>query len=94
MSLSTNPTTTGHRDELRPVRPSTGETKASHKTTELFAYVITAIAVLVASAVADDGSDFGAQAAWFFVTLLTIGYMLSRRLAKSGSRENYSNDAR
>ena len=32
-----------------------------------------------------DASDFGTQEAWFYVTLLTIGYMVSRGLAKSRS---------
>jgi len=49
--------------------------------------------VLVAAAVVDV-SDFGAQEAWFCVTLLTIGYMVSRGLAKSGSREYFDDDAR
>lgn len=64
------------------------ESKASYKTTELIAYVVIAIAVLIASAVTDN-SDFGTQEAWFYVTLLTIGYMVSRGLAKSGSRDFY-----
>jgi hypothetical protein len=64
------------------------ETKASVKTTELIAYVAAVIGVLVASAMVDK-SDFGAQEAWFYVTLLTIGYMVSRGLAKSGSRDFY-----
>jgi hypothetical protein len=34
-----------------------------------------------------DKSDFGAQEAWFYITLLTIGYMVSRGLAKAGSYE-------
>jgi hypothetical protein len=34
-----------------------------------------------------DTSDFGAQEAWFYVTLLTVGYMISRGLAKAGSYE-------
>ena len=55
--------------------------------TELLAYVVL-IGVLVASAVVDS-EDFGAQDAWFLVTLLTIGYMVSRGLAKSGSRDFY-----
>ena len=29
---------------------------------------------------------------WFFATLLTIGYMISRGLAKAGSRESYDRD--
>ncbi|WP_207619798.1 hypothetical protein [Nocardioides sp. IC4_145] len=69
------------------------ETKASIKTTELVAYVAAVIGVLIASAVV-DASDFGAQEAWFYVTLLTIGYMVSRGLAKSGSRDFYDDDNR
>jgi hypothetical protein len=68
------------------------ETKSSYKTTELIAYVVVALAVLVASAVTDT-SDFGTQEAWFYVTLLTIGYMVSRGLAKCGSRDFYDDAA-
>ena len=49
------------------------------------------IGVLVASAIT-DASDFGTQEAWFYVTLLTVGYMVSRGLAKSGSRDFYDDD--
>jgi hypothetical protein len=79
-------------DRNRTRRIST-ETKASPKTTEFFAYIAAVIGVLVASAVTDV-SDFGAQEAWFYVTLLTIGYMVSRGLAKSGSRDFYDDDNR
>ena len=78
-------TTTYDRTTAR--RIST-ETKASFKTTELIAYLAAVAGVLVASAVT-DASDFGTQEAWFYVTLLTIGYMVSRGLAKSGSRDFY-----
>ncbi|MGZ5400867.1 MAG: hypothetical protein ACXWDM_12730 [Nocardioides sp.] len=64
------------------------ETKSSYKTTELIAYVVTVLGVLVASAMV-DASDFGPQEAWFYITLLTIGYMVSRGLAKSGAREAF-----
>jgi len=64
------------------------ETKVSFKTTELIVYVLSVLAVLIASEVIDDG-DFNVKEAWFFVTLLTIGYMVSRGLAKSGSRDFY-----
>ncbi len=74
--------------DARPHRRASTETKASFKTTELIAYVLSVLAVLIASEVIDDG-DFNAKEAWFFVTLLTIGYMLSRGLAKSGSRDFY-----
>jgi hypothetical protein len=83
--------TPGARRHESSRRVST-ETKASYKTTELIAYVAAVIGVLVASAVV-DASDFGAQEAWFYVSLLTIGYMISRGLAKSGSREPFDAEA-
>ncbi|WP_166805270.1 hypothetical protein [Cryobacterium sp. TMT2-4] len=42
----------------------------------------------------DDGQGFGASSACLSATLLTIGYMISRGLAKSGSRENCDRDER
>jgi hypothetical protein len=81
MATNTNPNYTSER------RIST-ETKSSYKTTELIAYVVVALGVLIAAALTDT-SDFGTQEAWFYVTLLTIGYMVSRGLAKSGSRDYY-----
>lgn len=81
-----------HRTNTPSRRVST-ETKSSYKTTELIAYVLGVVGVLVASAMV-DASDFGAQEAWFYVTLLTIGYMVSRGLAKSGSRDFYDDDNR
>ena len=83
---STAHTHDGYTDTV--ARRITTETKSSYKTTELIAYVVAVIGVLVASAVTDT-SDFGTQEAWFYVTLLTIGYMVSRGLAKSGSREPF-----
>jgi hypothetical protein len=74
--------------DARPHRRASTETKASFKTTELIVYVLSVVAVLIASEVMDDG-DFNAKQAWFFVTLLSIGYMVSRGLAKSGSRDFY-----
>jgi hypothetical protein len=68
------------------------ETKSSYKTTELIAFVVVAAGVLIAAALTDT-SDFGTQEAWFYVSLLTIGYMISRGLAKSGSRDFYDDTA-
>ncbi len=84
-----------HHD--RGVRTRVAETKAFYKTSEFIVYVLATIAVLVASAVVDNGEDgqgFGADKAWLYVTLLTIGYMISRGLAKSGSREFYDRNDR
>ncbi|WP_227466524.1 hypothetical protein [Nocardioides dongkuii] len=92
-----NTQTTANHGTTHAGRRISTETKASFKTTELIAYVVAVIGVLVASAIV-DASDFGAQEAWYYITLLTIGYMISRGLAKSGSRDFYDdvpdNDAR
>jgi hypothetical protein len=71
-------------------RHLTRETKPSFKTTELIVYVLSVLGVLIASLVVDvneDGQGFSAYQGWFLVTLLTIGYLISRGLAKSGSRD-------
>jgi len=39
------------------------------------------------------GDYFRADQAWFYIVLLTLGYLGSRGLAKSGSRDFYSDDA-
>jgi hypothetical protein len=73
-------------DERRHAR----ETKPSFKTTELIVYVLSVLGVLIASWLVDvrpDGQGFSAYQGWFLVTLLTIGYLISRGLAKSGSRD-------
>jgi hypothetical protein len=97
---SYTPTTTDHVDvdaqthnAVGPARRISTETKSSTKTSELYVYVAAVVGVLVASAVVDN-ADFGPQEAWFYVTLLTIGYLVSRGLAKSGSRDFYDDDNR
>ena len=72
----------------------TTETKAAFKTTELMAYVAAVAAVLIAALVLDesDAGGLGARQAWLYVTILTVGYMISRGLAKSGSRDPYNAD--
>jgi hypothetical protein len=94
--MTTTPTTAGPRTgtdrDLRPARPQDNETKPSWKTTELFVYLAAVIGVLIASQVVGDGAGnngqdyFAADKAWWYITLLTIGYLVSRGLAKSGSR--------
>jgi hypothetical protein len=72
----------------------TTETKAAVKTTELMVYIAAVVGVLIAAAIVDESNagGLGAQQAWLYVTLLTVGYMISRGLAKSGSREPYTDD--
>ncbi|MFD9359972.1 hypothetical protein [Streptomyces sp. NPDC060031] len=69
------------------------ETKSALKTTEFFVYIACVIAVLIASMVVgtDDShlDYFRADKAWLYIVLLTFGYMISRGLAKSGSRDRY-----
>ena len=88
--MSTTPSTPAARAaRTTRVRRLTTETKASLKTTELIFYVLTVAGVLIASLVVDDHDDgvgFDTQEAWFLVTLLTIGYMISRGLAKAGTK--------
>jgi hypothetical protein len=62
------------------------ETKAAVKTTELIAFVVVTAAMLIASQIVDG---FDAQHAWMYASILTVGYMISRGLAKSGSRDFY-----
>ncbi len=94
-------TTRGNNDTRNIARNRShgDETKPSYKTTELIIYVLAVIGVLIASNVVgdranNDGSDiFAADKAWWYITLLTIGYLVSRGLAKSGSRSS-DNDPR
>jgi hypothetical protein len=71
------------------------ETKAFFKTSEFIAYAVVLVGILIAanSIEANGGNDyFTADKAWLYITILTIGYMLSRGIAKSGSREPYTED--
>jgi hypothetical protein len=63
-------------------RVTRDETKPSFMTTEFYAFVASVAAILIAAAQADN---FDAPRAWTLVAAVTIGYMVSRGLAKSGS---------
>jgi hypothetical protein len=71
----------------------TTETKHSLKTTEFWAMVAIVAGILIASAIVGgdggDGDQFRARAAWLYVAIVGVGYMVSRGLAKSGSRDPY-----
>jgi hypothetical protein len=70
------------------------ETKAAFKTTEFFSYIAVLVGVLIAGAVVDsaDAGGYGARQVWLYATILTVGYMVSRGLAKSGSSDPYDAD--
>ena len=86
----------GRNDHAEPSRARrlATETKASFKTTEFVAFVVVLVGILIAAAVVDeaDAGGLGAKQAWLYVTILTVGYMVSRGLAKSGSSQPYDED--
>jgi hypothetical protein len=92
-SRTDRPTTRAY-DAPHPTRRLSTETKAAFKTTEFFAFIAVLVGVLIAAAVIDetDAGGFGARQAWLYVTVLTVGYMVSRGLAKSGSRDFYDDE--
>lgn len=93
MSTSASGTRGDLDDGVGPRRRLSTETKASTKTTELIVYVLAVLGVIITAYVVGDdngGTDpFGALDAIRYITFLTIGYMVARGLAKSGSRDNY-----
>ncbi len=82
------------KTDRNPVRRLTTETKSALKTTEMIAFVVAVFGVLIAAAIVDqsDAGGLGAKQAWLYVTILTVGYMISRGLAKSGSSQPYDED--
>ena len=87
-------------DRTRTPSRLTTETKHALKTTEFWAFLVAVIGVLVASQLvtsgngsgggADNNGDaFDASRAWLYVTILTVGYLVSRGLAKAGSYEPF-----
>ena len=78
------------------LRRLTTETKNAFKTTEFWAMVVVIVGILVCAAAikgGDNGTDeFIARQAWLYVAIVATGYMISRGLAKSGSREPYNDD--
>lgn len=83
-------TTNGTGGALRRL---TTETKSFFKTSEFASYIIVFAGILIAANTienAEGGRDFfTADKAWLYITLLTIGYMISRGIAKAGVRDPY-----
>jgi hypothetical protein len=71
------------------------ETKHAFKTTEFLSFVAVVAGILVSAALIKRGDGghhvdaFIARDAWLYVSIVTAGYLVSRGLAKSGSREPY-----
>jgi hypothetical protein len=70
------------------------ETKPFYKTTEFIVFIVATIGVFLASylvqATDGRGDYFLADKAWLYLVILSVGYMVSRGLAKSGSRHRDS----
>lgn len=66
------------------------ETKPSLRSTEFWVYLASVVGVLAAAQLVGTNAQgvdpLGAERAWWFITLLTIGYLISRGLAKAGSQ--------
>lgn len=70
------------------------ETKHAFKTTEFWAMVAIVLGILIAAKVVGGGADgrgdaFTAQRAWLYIAIVGAAYMVSRGLAKAGSRDPY-----
>jgi hypothetical protein len=80
----------------RAARRLSTETKQFFKTSEWWAYVVAVVAILIAgNSIENDGRGgdyFTADKVWLYITILTLGYLISRGIAKSGSREPYYQD--
>ncbi|RIV39783.1 hypothetical protein [Micromonospora radicis] len=85
----------GHREPA----PSPGtETKQSFLTTEFWIYAAGVAAVVIAAfwrGTTANGLNLNNPGqAWFFITLLTLGYLGSRGLAKAGSPKRSAEERR
>ncbi len=69
------------------------ETKAAYKTTEFVAYLAVVAGILISAATITGGGNhvdlFKASQAWLYISIVTLGYLLSRGIAKSGSKQPY-----
>ena len=85
-------TTAGPADahQFGDVQVSTGH-QSAYITVELILYLLTTLGIFITAAVIDERDNaqgFGASEAWFYGTLLTIGFLISRGLAKIGGRND------
>jgi hypothetical protein len=94
--MATHETT--RRIATRPtgLRRLATETKAAVKTTEFYAYIVVLSGILVAGLATKAGTGrddrFLSDQVWLYATILTVGYMISRGLAKAGSSEPYTDE--
>jgi hypothetical protein len=66
------------------------ETKAGFKTTEMWLAMIAIVGNLIATYVED--ANLAAEDGWRYASWVAVAYILSRGLAKAGTREPYTDD--
>jgi hypothetical protein len=77
--------TDGDRDREVVVYEA-GESRRSFATSELWIYVIVTAAMVIMT-YANNGDSLSHDDGWRYATALTIGYLISRGLAKAGTSE-------
>ena len=70
---------------LRPRRIYPIETKPFFLTSEFVGSVLAILGIAITAAASDA---FGAWRAWILITAIVVGYMVSRGIAKSGTRSH------
>jgi hypothetical protein len=75
---------------MRPRREYPIETKPFFLTSEFVGSVLAILGIAITAAASDA---FGAWRAWILITAIVVGYMVSRGIAKSGTR-SHSSDPR
>ncbi len=80
----------GDTRDLGALRVSTG-TQAAYITIDMILYALVVLGIFVTSAIVDEngrGPGFSAAQAWYYVTLLTVGFFVSRGLARISARRD------
>ena len=95
MSTQTPPAPTVRTNdgyERRPIdlRRTFTETKAGFKTSEFYVMLVFVVGVLLATYA--DSDSLARDKGWFFAGLAVAAYIVSRGLAKLGTREPYDDD--
>jgi hypothetical protein len=69
-------------------------TKSVFKTTEFVAFLAVVAGILVSAAIIKATharhDEFTAAQAWLYVSIVAVGYMISRGLAKAGGSQPYN----
>ena len=96
MSMTGNPTSlqrtdNGRTTELHREHRTYTETKLFAKTSEFY-FTIIAIAGILIATYADSDDSLVLDDGWRMATFVAVAYIISRGLAKAGSREPYTED--